>query len=334
MRSNFRLPKQNRILLFITLAFIFTAGDCTVSGSRLSESEAAPQSYQSYQSETQQATQTINQTQAQDQTWAERVIRALAEAYPRQIDKIEFRNGDWALLMRGTWYYYANGRILPENYLADAASYGSVSFYNYPAELPQWTAPSAEESARLRETTRNLSLYPPRRSSFFLDDLWRMHNRAESYDRVKSIRFLGITILVHYMILENLSLIEEEILTATANDPQVMSWKNSIGSLESWNWRNIAETESRSYHAYGLAIDLLPRSLGGKETYWLWASNRRTDWWNVSYSSRFHPPNAVIKIFEKYGFIWGGKWQFYDTMHFEYRPEILILNGMPPETRR
>jgi hypothetical protein len=35
-----------------------------------------------------------------------------------------------------------------------------------------------------------------------------------------------------------------------------------------------------------------------------------------------------------YGFIWGGKWLFFDTMHFEYRPEILILSGMPPEIRR
>ncbi|MDR1839603.1 MAG: M15 family metallopeptidase, partial [Treponema sp.] len=45
-------------------------------------------------------------------------------------------------------------------------------------------------------------------------------------------------------------------------------------------------------------------------------------------------PQKVIKIFETYGFIWGGKWLFFDTMHFEYRPEILIFNGMPPEARR
>ena len=27
-------------------------------------------------------------------------------------------------------------------------------------------------------------------------------------------------------------------------------------------------------------------------------------------------------IFEKYGFVWGGRWYHYDTMHFEYRPEL------------
>jgi len=38
-------------------------------------------------------------------------------------------------------------------------------------------------------------------------------------------------------------------------------------------------------------------------------------------------PDEIVGIFEKYGFIWGGKWLFYDNMHFEYRPEILILSG-------
>jgi hypothetical protein len=37
------------------------------------------------------------------------------------------------------------------------------------------------------------------------------------------------------------------------------------------------------------------------------------------------PPAAVIGAFEKQGFVWGGKWLFFDTMHFEYRPEILLM---------
>jgi len=28
-------------------------------------------------------------------------------------------------------------------------------------------------------------------------------------------------------------------------------------------------------------------------------------------------------VFERHGFIWGGRWWHYDTMHFEYRPELL-----------
>jgi hypothetical protein len=34
-------------------------------------------------------------------------------------------------------------------------------------------------------------------------------------------------------------------------------------------------------------------------------------------------PHGIVDIFEKHGFIWGGKWYHYDTMHFEYRPELV-----------
>ncbi len=33
-------------------------------------------------------------------------------------------------------------------------------------------------------------------------------------------------------------------------------------------------------------------------------------------------PMEIVRIFEKHGFIWGGRWHHYDTMHFEYRPEL------------
>ena len=265
---------------------------------------------------------------------AEQVMNALAAAYPRQIERVEFRNDDWAVLLRDKWYYYANGRILPENLRSNAADYSSQPFYNYQSELPPWIAPGPEETARYSNMTNNRRTNPPKRSSHFFDDLWRAHNRDESYERIKTIRFLGKSTMVHYLILEELSLVEEHILAAAKKDPQVQTWINNLDTLEGWLWRNIAETQSRSYHSYGLAVDLIPRSWGGKETYWLWAANRRTDWWNISYNDRFHPPPAVIKAFETFGFIWGGKWLLFDTMHFEYRPEILILSGLPVQMRR
>jgi len=33
----------------------------------------------------------------------------------------------------------------------------------------------------------------------------------------------------------------------------------------------------------------------------------------------------LIAIFEDHGFIWGGQWYHYDTMHFEYRPELIEI---------
>ena len=34
-------------------------------------------------------------------------------------------------------------------------------------------------------------------------------------------------------------------------------------------------------------------------------------------------PQEIVDAFEAEGFIWGGRWLHYDTMHFEYRPELL-----------
>jgi hypothetical protein len=261
---------------------------------------------------------------------AEQVMKALAAAYPGRVERAEFRDNDWAVLMGGQWYYHAGGRLLPENLRDQAGDYDPQPFYQYLPELPPWKDPSPEAVQRFRNMAENRSRNPPRRSQHFYDDLWRAHNRDESYERVKSLRFLGRTVMVHYSILEELSLVEEQILSAAKNDPAVRAWVNDISSLDGWNWRSIADTQSRSFHAYGAAVDILPKSLGGRETYWLWAARGNPEWWNVSYERRFHPPAGVIKAFENQGFVWGGKWLYFDTMHFEYRPEILLLSGLVP----
>ena len=302
------------VLFFISALSVFSMGK--------KQTEAASVSLVS-----QQAEQTVISR-------AEQVIKALFNAYPNQIERVEYRNGDWALLLRGTWFYYSDGRILPENLLGDAAGINPQPFYNYQKELPVWKKPSTEEAARYKEMANNIARNPLRRSPHFFDALWRMNNRDEAYQRVKTIRFLGKSVNVHYLIMENLALVEEQIRASAKTDPQVQTWVNGINTLEGWTWRNIAQTQSRSFHAYGLAVDILPKSLGGKETYWLWAAKKKPEWWNISYNERYQPPAAVIKAFETYGFVWGGKWIFFDTMHFEYRPEILILGGMPPETHR
>jgi hypothetical protein len=75
----------------------------------------------------------------------------------------------------------------------------------------------------------------------------------------------------------------------------------------------------------GLAIDLLPRRWQNKIIYWNWEKNKgNEDWMLIPLSERWMPPKRVIDIFEKEGFIWGGKWTVWDNMHFEYRPELIL----------
>jgi hypothetical protein len=264
----------------------------------------------------------------------EMIMKALAQAYPDRIGPAEFRDGDWAVPIRGTWFYYADNRLLPQELRSRAEEYDPQPFYNYPAELPPWREPTAEESERFRKQTRQHLEHPAKRSQHFHDALWRASNRDEAWDRVKSLRFLGRPVYIHYAILEELALVEERILEEAKTNAQLRQWINDLDLLEGWSWRNIAATESRSFHSYGAALDMLPKSTGNRETYWLWTARTRSDWWMVPYSQRLHPPEVVITAFESYGFVWGGKWTSYDTMHFEYRPEIFVLSNLPLTTLR
>jgi hypothetical protein len=162
----------------------------------------------------------------------------------------------------------------------------------------------------------------------FIEDLLQIHNRKEADSQVKPVTLFGKSASVHSDIVKLLSLVEQRIKETAKTDPKVQLWINNIGEVHGWNWRNVAGSANLSKHSYGIAIDILPKSLDGKETYWQWAAQKGKDWWNVPYEDRYHPPEAVIKAFEAYGFIWGGKWTIFDTMHFEYRPETFILSGL------
>ncbi len=84
--------------------------------------------------------------------------------------------------------------------------------------------------------------------------------------------------------------------------------------------RPVKDTGRLSMHSYGAAIDLNLKF----SNYWLW----ETKGGNVPYRNAM--PRQIVDIFERHGFIWGGRWYHYDTMHFEYRPELLAA---PAATR-
>jgi hypothetical protein len=260
---------------------------------------------------------------------ARRVMSALADAYPDRIGKAELRDGDWAVPVMGEWFYYAQGRLLPEGLKDKALEYDPQPFYSYVPELPPWREPEPSETEWLRNFAQRRRENPPKRSQHFYDALWQARSREEAYERVKTIRFFNHTVLVHYAIMEELAMVETRLRREAQRDSRIREWINSIETLSGWNWRSIADTQTRSFHAYGTAVDILSASSGRLETYWLWTSRNNPQWWAVPYAKRLHPPDNVIKAFEAYGFIWGGKWLFYDTMHFEYRPEILLLNDLP-----
>ena len=85
----------------------------------------------------------------------------------------------------------------------------------------------------------------------------------------------------------------------------------------SFNWRPVRGTERLSAHSYGIALDIgVPYS-----DYWRWSNPGKGELDELDYHNRF--PARLIRIFERHGFISGARWYHYDTMHFEFRPELI-----------
>jgi len=78
-------------------------------------------------------------------------------------------------------------------------------------------------------------------------------------------------------------------------------------------WREIRGTSRLSAHSFAIAIDINTED----SDYWRW--RRATDG-PIEYRNSI--PLEIVDVFEHHQFIWGGKWYHYDTMHFEYRPEL------------
>ncbi len=81
-----------------------------------------------------------------------------------------------------------------------------------------------------------------------------------------------------------------------------------------YNHRKVAGTGRLSAHAFGIAIDIDVKH----SAYWRWSKTF------LSFVSNI--PQDVIDLFERNKFIWGGKWYHFDTMHFEYRPELFCAH--------
>ena len=290
--------KQISILIFITA--IFLSGCRSIPESVITE-ETIPQA---------STLSILDNLPAQEE-----IMRAFAKAYPFNISDVAFINNDWTMLVNGIRFYFANGRFLPENIRDEWEQHHPWDFYAYP-----WAGTPGQRQIAIANPVYSVG------SSFLFDTLYFSPNEDASWEMQVMYSFLGIKTIVHSYIAPLLDLVSEEIIISLESDLSINTWLleliTSPPSL-GWNWRTIAGTNRRSNHSYGTAIDLLPRNLRGRYTYWRWGTDEE-----ISRETYYMPPDSVIRAFRNYGFIWGGHWDLIDTMHFEYRPEILLLNNI------
>lgn len=111
---------------------------------------------------------------------------------------------------------------------------------------------------------------------------------------------------------EALAKVGKDLDEAVKAKPALKTYLTNLGGT--FQWRFIAGTKQLSNHSFGTAIDLNV----DKSAYWRWEKPEK-----LKTFSRKDWPVEIVEAFERHGFIWGGKWWHFDTMHFEYRPELI-----------
>ena len=255
-------------------------------------------------------------------------LAAWQAAYPERVEEVAVRDGDWAIRVEGTWFYWAHGRLLPEKARGEWERFAPQLIETYspgPYRLP--VVASAEEADLRRLHERSMHEIPPRHNGF-LGLLYGALSNGQARPQMIRTSLLGFSVRVHPMIAAPLARVDRKLRRQLGDDDAMRAFVASLRRVDSQNWRWVAGTRSTSRHAYGIALDLIPRSYGGRFSYWRWAAQAGiTEWWRLRADQRWHPPPEMIAVFEDEGFIWGGRWLLFDSIHFEYRPEVYELEA-------
>lgn len=227
---------------------------------------------------------------SQEQTAAERLIRA----YPTFLKMV---NGDVLVWQDGT--------RTPLKY-ADAKNY--VALLNAPGLLDELSA-AYPTCQTFKTPQRNQDPGRIRYEPLFRKMYGNTPDQVKS--QLETVSWFGQSLSVTRTngVAASLKAIEAELQL----HPEL--WPYTHPSAGTYFWRNVAGTPRLSVHAYGAAIDLNTHF----SNYWKWVGYQEGQV-GISYQNQM--PLGLVQIFEKHGWIWGGRWYHFDTMHFEYRPEL------------
>lgn len=235
-------------------------------------------------------------------------ILSLMKCYPGFISRIEERGSDTVFYINDDCIFYRNGRMLSSENLRRAGKYTSI-FYEYKkgrhTRLPDYIGEKFRPSR----------------------DFWyKMFGKTEHQIRrfCRNMSFLDHSVCINNLCFEPLKKIEEEISKTAEKNPEVQSFLENLDIIYSFQMKKVDGTGVQSLHTFGLALDLVPKSFNKKQVYWKWSRVFNKKWYKIPLNKRWSPPQEVIDAFENNGFVWGGKWSRFDTIHFEYRPEILF----------
>jgi peptidoglycan LD-endopeptidase CwlK len=222
-------------------------------------------------------------------------LQKLLQAYPDFLEKADSNHLFWK---DGTVMIYDDGMKKSHDEKLDNPDLEDMMSQEYTMGR-DWDSPPSEnfEPGRIRYEPFFEKMYGGSESEVKknLTNIYWLPDLANTTVRVSKVNSVSEVFKAVSGELEKLSPEFHKYITRTAG---------------TFNYRVIAGTSRFSAHAYGIAIDINT----DYSDYWRWSKN-------MKYVNRI--PIEIVEVFEKYGFIWGGKWYHFDTMHFEYRPELL-----------
>jgi len=231
-----------------------------------------------------------------------RLLDALIQAYPEFLDRHE---GNELVLKDGTRMAFDDGVAKDFEKLLNEPDVEDMFHWPYPAGRPTTPPPFDTDPGRIRFQPLFDKMYGDCEKGEvepnLIEVVWLPSKSAQ---RVKVNRVNGVA----------------ERLRAASNELDKLPGEFTVflePSEGAYNCRRIAGTNRVSAHGHAIAIDISV----AQADYWRW--NEPDAEGRYSYRNRI--PWDIVEIFEKHGFIWGGRWHHYDTMHFEYRPEILAV---------
>jgi len=260
-------------------------------------------------------------------------LLAIKQSFTGQIEAIGHDHNDYFLQFRnGEVLFYANGRMLPYRIKDNYQNFRAFINYRFNPILRDPSTFTQEEINRLlRHTEQSNQLNLPIFDDNYIRLIYGGSTRQAISPFIVRTSFLGFTFYTHRLLVMPLLEVERQIRELAQHDNEVQNFISSLNSAASFVWRTIRGQRNLSWHALGIAVDILPRNRN-QVIYWGWERARNpNNWPTVPLSERWMPPSAVIEAFESMGFVWGGKWPMYDNMHFEFRPELHRLYQLEQE---
>lgn len=235
---------------------------------------------------------------------ARRDLSILNTAYPGAMTAIEVAPSGriTAVLCDGSRVPYDDGRPRTAQQAVIDPDIKTMLTQPYPlgpvtAEPPLWFSPG-----RSRVQAFFLALYG--------------HTQAEVRANSRSVAFFNQHLLFNTRFggADAFARVARKLETLAAADPGIRQFL--LPASGGMVWRVIAGTDRLSVHSFAAAVDVSPRG----NPYWRNLPRGKD---MLAVRQRF--PQTVVAVFEQEGFVWGGKWAEFDLMHFEYRPELLLL---------